>query len=82
MLCTSRLVRMRSEDMNNNNLLNKELSELLDLFKKLESENLLLIQDCQQVRILLSEYLYLYLHFRQRQDWKQGGLCLFGQGPN
>ena len=55
MLCTSRLVRMTSEDMNNNNLLNKEPSELLDLFKKLESENLSLIQDCQQVRILLSD---------------------------
>ena len=33
-------------------LFNQEPSELLDLFKKLESENLSLIQDCQQVKIL------------------------------
>ena len=57
-------------------LFNQEPSELLDLFKKLESENLSLIQDCQQVRMLFVFLIVsIFLSGRGKAGGRKGCVC-------
>ena len=62
----------------------KQPSELLELFNKLESENLSLIQACQQVweTMIKSNYLFNIDFYRLKQDWRRDEQSQSKRGQN
>ena len=61
----------------------KQPSELLELFNKLESENLSLIQACQQVVHDIKHYFTFNFDFyRQKQDWRRDEPSRSKRGQN